>query len=307
LPGGAWDELSMWLHPAAHPNRPASGDNRTRRDLLQTPHVLVSPSGDSWAYLRVARFSGRPGHADQLHLDLWRRGINLAQDAGTYLYNAPPPWDNRLTGCEVHNTLTVDGLDQMLRAGRFLYLDRALAQVVAGEPALPTSDRPEAWSNLTARHDGYRRLDLIHQRAVAALPSGGWLVEDALLPLQKRFSASRPRTACLHWLLPDWPWRVHCDENGMRFVLSLTSPQEVMQLSLQVKDSPNGAPVPAQIQIVRAGALLYGGGTVKPTWGWMSPTYGDKMPALAVRLSARRQPPFYLISEWSFIVPHLDT
>ena len=195
----------------------------------------------------------------------------------------------------------------MLRAGRFLYLDRALAQVVAGEPALPASGRSAAWSSLAACHDGYRRLGLIHQRAVAALPSGGWLVEDALLPVQKRFSASQPRTACLHWLLPDWPWQVHADENGMRFILLLTSPQEVAQLSLQVKDSPGGAPVPAQIQVARAGVLLYGGGVVKPTWGWISPTYGDKMPALAVRLSARRQPPFYLISEWSFIVPNLDT
>ena len=33
---------------------------------------------------------------DQLHLDLWWRGLNIAQDAGTYLYNADPPWDNPL-------------------------------------------------------------------------------------------------------------------------------------------------------------------------------------------------------------------
>ena len=84
---------------------------------------------ETWAYLRAARFTGRPGHADQLHLDLWWCGLNVAQDAGTYLYNAPPPWDNALARSEVHNTLVVNGLEQMTRAGRFLYLERAQARV----------------------------------------------------------------------------------------------------------------------------------------------------------------------------------
>ena len=56
-------------------------------------------------------------------MDLWWRGLNIAQDAGTYLYNADPPWDNSLTTALVHNTVTVNGRDQFTRAGRFLYLD----------------------------------------------------------------------------------------------------------------------------------------------------------------------------------------
>ncbi len=269
--------------------------------LRQTPHILLSPAGDSWAYLRAAHFSGRPGHADQLHLDLWWRGMNVAQDPGTFLYNAPPPWDNRLAGSDVHNSLTVDGQDQMLRFGRFLYLDQAQAQVTAGVPAAgePAKGvRSGAWSRLTARHNGYRRMDLVHQRTVTALPTGGWLVEDALLPSGIKRSPEQPHTACLHWLLPDWPWQVQTDESDMQFIVCIESPRGPLQIHLSVRGEVDESPVPAQLQIVRAGELLYGCEPVKPTWGWISPTYGDKMPALSVRLLARRLPPFYFTSEW---------
>ncbi len=37
-----------------------------------------------WGYLRIGQFTNRPSHADQLHLDLWWRGMNIARDAGTY-------------------------------------------------------------------------------------------------------------------------------------------------------------------------------------------------------------------------------
>ncbi len=231
---GVWDELSLWLCQAGLPDSQTPPASPLPPTLQQSPHLLVSPTGDSWAYLRAAHFTGRPGHADQLHLDLWWRGLNLAQDPGTFLYNAPPPWDNRLAGSDVHNTLTVDDQDQMLRAGRFLYLERAQAQVVAGKPA--GSGRLDAWSQLVARHDGYRRLELVHQRTVTALPAGGWLVEDALLPVREKLSAWQPHTACLHWLLPDWPWQVLTGENAMQFILSLESPRGLLQIQLSVRN-----------------------------------------------------------------------
>ena len=268
--------------------------------LDQTPHVLRSPAVGSWAYLRAARFNSRPGHADQLHLDLWWRGQNVALDPGTYLYNAAPPWDNALAGSDVHNTLTVDGQDQMLRAGRFLYLDWAQAQVVHGEAAQPAEERPLAWSSLTARQDGYRRLGLLHQRTVTAT-TGGWLVEDALLPRRSGSPASEPHTACLHWLLPDWPWQVRSAETELQLILSVESPLGLIELRLSAQGGPDGSPIPAQIQIVRAGERIYGAGAVKPTWGWSSPTYGQKIPALGVRLAARRLAPFYFTSAWSFL------
>lgn len=299
MASGAWDELCLWLCQD-NPGNDHMPDTRfLQNNLDQTPHILIAPSGDSWAYLRAAHFSGRPGHADQLHLDLWWRGLNVARDPGAFLYNAPPPWDNRLAGSDVHNTLVVDGQDQMIRLGRFLYLDWAQAQVTAGEPAQPAANR-SGWSSLIARHNGYRHLDLLHQRSVTALPGDGWLVKDALLPSRKRISTAQPHTASLHWLLPDWLWQLQTGETEMQFILHIESPQGPLQLRLLVKDAEDGPAVPAQLQLVRAGELLYGCGPVKPTWGWISPTYGEKMPALSVRLLARRLPPVYFSSEWCF-------
>jgi hypothetical protein len=95
-----------------------------------SPYTIHCPDGSSWAYLRLAHFKSRPGHADQLHLDLWWRGMNIAMDAGTFSYNNPPPWDNALSTTHVHNTITINGKDQMTRAGQFLWLDWAQAAVV---------------------------------------------------------------------------------------------------------------------------------------------------------------------------------
>ena len=56
-------------------------------------------------------------------------GDNVACDAGTYLYTAEPPWDNALARTAVHNTVTVDGRDQMTRVGRFLWAHWAQGRV----------------------------------------------------------------------------------------------------------------------------------------------------------------------------------
>ena len=162
-----------------------------RRRAASAPHVLRHTGLPSWAYLRAVRFSGRPGHADQLHLDLWWRGQNLAMDPGTYLYNAPAPWDNSLALSAVHNTLTINNRDQMTHAGRFLFVDRAQAEVVEAETG-----------RLTARHDGYRRMGWVHQRTLQIIPQG-WLVIDRVLPATPRARPTNPGQARQQWLLAD--------------------------------------------------------------------------------------------------------
>ena len=58
----------------------------------------------------------------------------------------------------------------------------------------------------------------------------------------------------------------------------------------------------------RAGERLLGGGDhpgstiIQPTWGWTSPTYGDKIPALAVIVPCQGSLPLYITSEW--ILPY---
>jgi hypothetical protein len=252
--------------------------------------VLRSPDGAAWAYLLAARFSGRPGHADQLHLDLWWRGLNLAQDAGTYLYNAGPPWDNALVYSAVHNAVTVNGQDQMRRLGRFLYVDWAQAEVL---PAAETAGEPGR--SLSARHNGYRHLGVWHQRQVTLTAAGDWEISDVIEPMRQP-GPRAPFSACLHWLLPDWSWEAQVDQASGAAEIQLASSFGRVRLRMernQAADDPNSLP----LQMARAGELIYGGGLVQPTWGWASPTYGLKVPALSVRFTAAGPLPIRFITK----------
>ena len=237
-----------------------------------SPAVVIHPSGNSWAYLRAAHFDGRPGHADQLHLDLWWQGLNIAQDAGTYLYNADTPWENALTHTAVHNTLMVNGREQMTRAGRFLYLDRAQAgtERLEKQPRVPGSPLPPgrmvttAWGSATS----------VPSRA---LVEGGWQVEDTLQSLREYRATGQPEIR-LHWLLPDWDYEI-LDECSLK----VRSPLGWITLAVQADGARRvKLPQPA-LTIVRAGKVFMGPGRTNPTWGWVSPTYGVKDPALSLR------------------------
>ena len=290
---GAWDETSHWFgingdeklddgtHSVLNSQLPALLD--------ATPHILQSPGGSSWVYLRAAKFTSRPGHADQLHLDLWWRGLNLALDPGTYLYNAPPPWDNSLSRTSVHNTLTVNGLDQMTHAGRFLYLDWAQGQVIDGR-----RDQTGAWRSLVARHDGYQGIGIIHQRTVTTQDERNWLVEDAVLPADEK---GNPETAQydvrVHWLLPDWNWEI--DDTTIR----VHSPYGWVTVNTDVQDAGEKKRHPV-LQLVRAGEPIHGSGDISHTLGWYSPTYGAKEPALSLGVSVRSELPLSVTTQWIF-------
>ncbi len=299
FPPGPWDELGAWMGIAdsgaeSSQSRAAIGDEKWRLD--SAPFTIHHPAAQlrtgaslpARAILRVARFAHRPGHADQLHLDLWWRGLNVARDPGTYLYNADPPWDNSLATAFVHNTLTIDGRDQMTRAGRFLYLDRAQAQLLEHTP-----------TRLAAQHDGYRALGLIHRRTVEALDNG-WRITDHVAP---RTPARRTPRVRLHWLLPDWPWELEGS------TLRLQSPYGRIEVSIaSIQDQESGSrnrgfemgPGAGDIALFRAGEALHGNAPAHPTWGWYSPTYGVKEPALAFVLETAGPAPLTLVSQWAF-------
>lgn len=285
FPTGPWDETAFWLVPEADRRLKAARavdlrDRKGRRGAVR-PHVLVSPVGNSWAYLRAARFSGRPGHADQLHLDLWWRGQNVARDPGTYSYNAPPPWQNALSGAAVHNSVTVARRDQMRRAGRFLWLDRAQARVVRHEV-----DSEGRLIELAAEHDGYRDLAVKHRRTVRAR-EGGWDVEDEILPVSPE--GRRVLPVRLHWLMADWPWELAGTQ------LRVRSPSGWLTLDVRV---PGQGERPIEVELVRAGELLVGAGPASPVRGWMAPTYLCREPALSFSVTARAIPPVRLVTRW---------
>lgn len=270
LPPGPWDEMALWL------GLPAS-----KSTAGSQAYLADHPRGRaSWASLRATQFRSRLSHMDQLHLDLWWKGLNLAQDAGTFLYDAPHPWENPLVVTRVHNTITIDGLEQMTRGGRFLTLDWFPA---IGKLVIPTEG--QALSAAFASHNGYGRLGVRHDRLVTVFRGDRWEIKDSLV-----FSHPGEHVVRLHWLLPDWEYQVVDAPVGLRLV----SPYG--PVILRIETDPHPSTLGMQVALVRAGQLLHGTGSVLPIDGWFSPTYGVKHPALSFAVEARSSRSFTFVT-----------
>ena len=272
LPAGAWDEMSLWL------GQPAS-ERTSDSDAYLTDHLRGQ---NSWAYLRASRFKSRLSHMDQLHFDLWWRGLNVAQDAGTYLYNAEPPWDNPLISTRVHNTVTVDGRDQMTRGGRFLTLD----WFPAYSKSIIESDE-KILGRMKAYHKGYRGLR--HERTVTVYRDEKWVVEDQLI-------SRASHVYRLHWLLMDGEWEMANRESGIEIRLR----SNYRWITLNIQSDPRISNTVNRVTLTRAGELIYGTGQPLPLEGWASPTYGQKVPALSLAFEVQYTRNVKFTSEFIF-------
>jgi len=105
------------------------------------------------------------------------------------------------------------------------------------------------------QHNGYKPV--IHKRTVLALESDRWLVVDQLEDKQSHHYA-------LHWLLDDYPFA----QDESLVLLSIDSVKHKVQVGLVAGK--------AVFSVVR--------GDPNSTRGWRSQYYGDKQPAISVRL-----------------------
>jgi len=254
FPGGPWDELAAWLGikiPSVL-GLPA---------VVDSEGIKLLGTGDEWATLRAVTLNSRPAHADQLHVDLWFGGRNILLDPGTYSYNLAAPWDNSLVGSQFHNCLTIDGQQPMMRAGRFLWLKRDQARwVMKGG---------QSTRMLTAEHDGYKRFGISHQRSLQWIQPGRWEVTDRL------FGKSGKHSAEVNWITCDG--QAQLEKNTFSIIT------EGIKLSIEVVVEPTKIPVRIQHRIVRAGKLIYGEPPAAENEGWYSPTYLNRIPAIAYR------------------------
>lgn len=269
---GPWDEESLWLGLLS----PVAARKRAllRGESFPQTGMFRLEGKTTRAWMRAISFRSRPGHSDQLHLDIWRHGQPLAQDAGTYLYNAAPPWDNALDRAAVHNTVVVDGQEPMVRAGRFLWLDWSRASVCGR-----WSDPARRLEALLADHDGYRRLGILQQRTVVRLAESGWLVVDDLL-------GQGEHEARLGWLLAEGAWTWLADGGSLAGG----------RIRLRVE------PASARVAVYIGGACIHGdalpGG--HPAWGWASTTYAQKQPAPFLTATVRGILPLRIMTRWAF-------
>jgi len=241
---------------------------------------------NSWGYLRASSFKSRLSHMDQLHFDLWWRGLNITQDAGTYLYNAAAPWDNPLVSTRIHNTVTVDGRDQMTRGGRFLTLDWFPA---FSKSVLEADEK--IIGRIHSYHKGYRKLGILHERVVTVFTDERWEVKDNLV-----FTGPGEHVFRLHWLLLDGEWEL--EDRKLGYGIRVKSPHG--WVILQITPDLHVSSSDSRLQIVRAGSLVHGKCDPLPFDGWVSPTYGQKIPALSLTLEVTSLKSFSLVSEFIF-------
>jgi hypothetical protein len=254
LPAGTWDELSLWLGLVS------TGKTLLKSEELASPAVHRLDSSSCWATLRVPKLHSRPAHADLLSVDLWQEGINLLADAGTFAYNLPEPWQNRLSGTAVHNTITVNGQDQMYRAGKFLWLDRAKALPMPGEKDTLAA---VLFCNLPISYTQIRTVGFIANRE--------FQIHDRIELARLEKSEIQ---VMIQYLLPGWEWSF--TEN----ILTLAQGEKNIKLSIQGRDPHDESVVPGSASLIRAGKTLLGDDQ-NPIRGWISHSYLEKSPALS--------------------------
>ena len=101
------------------------------------------------------------GHADALAVTLRLAGKDVLVDPGTCDYFTDQAWRTYFRTTAAHNTIGIDGEDQSVITGPFMWGERAAVTMIAWEP-------DEHGGRVAAAHDGYRRLadPVTHRRDV---------------------------------------------------------------------------------------------------------------------------------------------
>jgi len=150
-------------------------------------HVLRTD--DAMAVMTYPRYRFRPSQADALHVDLWKNGVNLLRDAGTFSYN-----DERsewFAGTSAHNTIEFDDRNQMPRLSRFLFGDWLKSDSV---------ERVRETNEVVSAAAGYRDYRKAHHHRALALTSTSLLCTDQI--------SGNFQKACLRWRLAPGNWVV---------------------------------------------------------------------------------------------------
>src|SRR5699024_10789218 len=115
----------------------------------------------------------RPSHLDPAHVDIWLDGEPVAIDAGSYRYNAEPPWNNGLIGPEVHNTVSLPAVPMARRGPGFMWLGAPRARVELAHAAA------DGTVELRLRNDSWGAHGVVHLRRIV-LDAGALRVEDEI-------------------------------------------------------------------------------------------------------------------------------
>jgi hypothetical protein len=246
--------LSPRLRVSWRPARPQA----TFQEFPDSGLTLVRP-GEGERLIFLHGPLGMPpafghGHAHALSVLLQHRGRDLLIDPGTYLYGGPRELRRYFRSTAAHNTLVVDGRDQAEQVAPFMWRGAYRCEVVVR--------RVQGSGYLIlARHDGYRRLGIIHWRGLVYQPGGYLLIWD-------RVAGRGDRDANFHWHF-GCPARL---EGG------------------EVVLEPAGLPA-VRMSLPEGNAEMFEG-SEEPLLGWRSTSYGSRVrcPTLRIQPSAGTRP-----------------
>lgn len=166
----SFDDKSRWLLGDAGARKFAELQSRRPRfprafpeggyyilgcDLDTKREVRLIVDAGPLGYLSIAAH----GHADALAFTLSLGGVEFLVDPGTYCYHTEREWRDYFRGTRAHNTVCVDGQDQSVSGGNFLWVRHAQARCVTWEEGKEV-DR------FVGEHNGYARLadPVVHRR-----------------------------------------------------------------------------------------------------------------------------------------------
>lgn len=141
-------------------------------DFETTDEIRILVDAGPLGYREIAAH----GHADALSFTLSVAGLEFLIDPGTFAYHTEQKWRDYFRGTSAHNTIRVDGLDQSVSGGNFMWLQKANARADIWKSE-------EMVDHFIGRHDGYLRLDdpVTHKREIKFLKKYRKLfIEDTL-------------------------------------------------------------------------------------------------------------------------------
>jgi hypothetical protein len=200
-------------------------------------------------YLGIAAHA----HADALALTLSVGGEECLVDPGTYSYWQEHKWRDYFRGTSAHNTVRIDGVDQSVSGGRFMWLKKARAAI----ERMPQS--PHEF-DFRGSHDGYERLPdpVRHMRSVR------FDAASSTLTVRDEIAAKKPHQVELFWHFAP-ALSVRLDSSG----LHVRGKRFALQMHVHGAD--------LKLELVRANE--------NPPLGWYSRSYESKQACDVLKIS----------------------
>ncbi len=174
---GSDDEESNWFQASkiSHLDFPVIRQKNGWHEFKTGGYYLLREP-DGLTFIRCGNHKDRPAQADNLHLDIWYKGRNLLYDGGTYKYNTSPELLDYFMGTASHNTVMLDGHNQMKKGKRFIWFN--WSQAVSAK----TSETDDAYVfEGEIKAFGYLDESIRHKRKITKIKGRAeWVIADEI-------------------------------------------------------------------------------------------------------------------------------